>query len=224
MTQRVSPFFWPSFWSSLTLMGVTLLLYENSEAREVAWDSFKIIFAVVTTPFILETTCIIIGICVVMGIRHFQEKKEGDGWVYLATQEPDTNDLPRALTERLQSTVLTDKPEATDEAHSQRSVIEGYLELGMGAQALSEFQANAPWPESLASTLLTIRVLSASLDTDSALTTLREAIKKHPTEKPTLAQTAIESGQWLTKHQQAPELASLWFKEAAALQSSQSAA
>jgi hypothetical protein len=218
MEQRSSHFFWPSFVSTFAVLGISLLLFENAEAREVAWDSFKMIFAVVTTPFILETTCIIVGICVVFGVRIFQDKRDGDGWVYLATQEPDTNDLPRALTERLQSTVLTNKPEITDEALSRRSVVEGYLELGMGAQALAEFQANSPWPDDLASSLLTVRVLSASLDTDAAMETFKKALKQYVTEKPALAETAIESGHWLTNHQQDRELASLWFKEAALLQ------
>ena len=217
MASRAWRIFWPVFWTLAATTGLIVLCRVNPEAREVTLDTLKTIFGIVTTPFILETTCIIIGICILMAIRQWQDKKDGDGWVYLATQEPDDKDLPRALTERLQSVVLPEKPEMPDDVLTRRSVIEGYLELGMGAQALAEWNATNGWPDDLASALLHVRVLAVNLDTEPARTALREAAVRFPQHGKMPADAASEIARWFTTHLHRSDLADIWLQEAAAL-------
>lgn len=197
----------------LALLGLAALCYSSEDAREVTWDTIRTVLGVLCTPFILESASILLGICILMAIRHYQDKREGDGWVYLATQEPEEKNLPKALTERLQSVVMTDKPTEPDDNAARQAVIEGYLELGMGAQALTDFQS-ADWPDDLAASLLRSRVLAANMDTESSITHLRATASRFPTEKHAVASTALEISTWVNRHLHQQPLVKLWRDEA----------
>jgi len=213
MTSRHWKIFWPVFWSLLAASGLIVLCCYDETAREVAWETTRTVLGILCTPFILETTSIIVGICILMGIRHYQDKREGDGWVYLATQEPEDKTLPRALTERLQSVVLTEKPSEPDDNASRRAVIEGYLELGMAAQALADLNSDAA-QDDLESTLLRSRVLASNLETEAALLAIRDAETKFPDSKKDIAASALETSSWIGRHLQQPDLVKTWRTEA----------
>lgn len=206
--------FWTAFCIALAVAGLWTLYRSSETARDVTWETTRAVLGFLCTPFILEGTSIIVGICILMAIRHHQDKREGDGWVYLATQEPDEADLPKSLTERLQSVVMTDKPSEPDDVASRHAVIEGYLELGMGAQALEDF-LSTPWPTDLPPSLLHARVLAANLDTDRAIAKLRYTATRFPAEKQTVATAALEISAWVELHLHQPPLAKLWRDEAA---------
>lgn len=203
----------------LIVAGFIVLLILNDTAREVARDTFVLLFSIFTTPFIFEITCALLMLMAIFLINQWRLNKEGDGWVYLMSQEPDTKNLPASITQRLQSVVLPEKPEPVNEAQTTNSVIEGYLELGMPAQGLNELNANPASPEDTATSALRIRLLAANLDTDAAFTLLHESIARHQDSRALLAGACLESARWLLQHLHREDLARRWLTEAASLDS-----
>lgn len=205
------------FGTLLVLGGLTALLCLNSTAREVTLDSLGLAFAFFTTPFILEMTCLALFLMGLLAFNHWRLHKEGDGWVWLMTRETDDNNLPSAITQRLQSTVLTDKPEKLDESLVKAGVIEGYLELGMSAQALREI-GDAPPPagsqSSIEEVIIRIRVLAANLEKEAARQLVHATAAVHPESRFALAAACIENARWLLRHMHREDLAREWLVEA----------
>lgn len=197
--------------------GLAALLFLSPTAREVTLDSLGLAFAFFTTPFILETACLALFLIGLLAYNHWRLHKDGDGWVWLMTQEPDEKNLPAAITQRLQSTVLTDKPEILDEAQVEAGVIEGYLELGMAAQARQELGVDPPaaGPQpTIEAVILRTRVLAANLDHDAACQLLQSTMTAAPESRPALAATCIGNARWLLKHMHREDLAKFWLAKA----------
>lgn len=214
---RVSRIIAPLCGTLLVIGGLTALFCLNPTAREVTLDSLGLAFAFFTTPFILEMTCLALFLMGLLAYNHWRLHKEGDGWVWLMTQEPDGKNLPAAITQRLQSTVLTEKPEKLDEALVQAGVIEGYLELGMSAQALREIGEDPPAagsPPSIEELILRIRVLAANLDNNAARQLVHATVTDYPASRPVLATACIENARWLLRHMHREDLAKEWLVEA----------
>ncbi len=201
----------------LLVAGFVVLVILNDTAREVAHDAFVFVFSIFSTPFIFEATCALLMLVALLLINQWRLNKEGDGWVYLMSQEPNAKNLPPSITQRLQSVVLPEKPEPTDEAQTANSVIEGYLELGMPAQGLHELNEEAITSDDAATSALRIRLLAANLDTDEALTLLMESITRHQDSRVLLANACLENARWLLKHLHRKDLARRWLAEATAL-------
>ena len=202
MYSRASRILWPAIWNAGALAAHGVLLVLNPTAREVVKDTAVTLFAIFTTPFIFETTVAIIGVFLVLAINHWRIKKEGDGWVYLVTQEPDPSagTLSPETTQRLQGIVMHEKPEVVDEAGTNRANIEGFLELGMAGQAAEALRECDSLPDDEATVALRIRVLAANLETGAAQELLRAGIARFP-KRPTLfAQTALDCATWLESH------------------------
>ena len=124
------------------LVGVIVLLRTNETAREVAGQSALSVFQILTTPFILETSLALLGLCLVIAINHYRQQNDGDEWVYLEQKTPASNtasndDPPH----RHDSVVWTDKPETFDETAAGLEVVEGYLDLGLAEDALREWSS-----------------------------------------------------------------------------------
>lgn len=211
----------PLIWTFLGLVAVGALLALNETAREVAKDTARTIFGIFTTPFIFEGTIAIVGFLMVLGINHWRLQKEGDGWVYLVTQEPDPGSakLPAAITQRLQGVVMQQQPEAVDEAGTARARIEGFLELGMSAQATEVMADCDELPDDEVTLALRVRVLAANLDTDTARSMLlHAAATRFPGKRALFAQTALDCADWLDTHTpQQKEAAQRWRSEVRAL-------
>jgi len=219
MSRTADRLFSPALWLPLIAGAGAGLLYSSATAREVAGDSVKLLFVLVSTPFFLEATCAVTFFIGLLAYNHWRLKKDGDGWVYIVDQEAEDSTLPKALTERLHNVVLTEKPETLDETTAQRSVIEGYLELGMGAQALADFNTNSSWPDDAATASLRVRVLAANMDTERAAVSLADAATRFPDERSNLARTALEVARWTKAHLHRAELVERWFNAARALDS-----
>jgi hypothetical protein len=220
-SQSASRHLWPWLWTLLGVAGLALLLVLNPNAREVARDTIAVLFAILTTPFILESTIAIVGLIVVLTYNQWRLKKDGDEWVYMVTQEdsgvsPTTGEkLPKAITQRLQGIVLKDKPVPLDESQAITGVIEGYLELGMPSQALDELHRTTDLPDTVASAILRFRVLGANLATEPALSLLRDAAERFPQSRPDLVIAAQDIARWIEKHMQSQAKAySAWRNEA----------
>lgn len=201
----------------LVCSGLAALFVLNPTAREVTVDALGLAFAFFTTPFILETTCAALFLLGLLAYNHWRMHREGDGWVWLMTQEPKSKDLPAKITQRLQSTVLEQKPEPVDESQAESGIIEGYLELGMPSQALAELDANIGGLHALEAACLRIRVLAANLDTDEALALQHETAGSDPAARILLANVSLENARWLLRHVHREDLARRWLAEARAL-------
>lgn len=198
----------------LVVGALVALLTLNPTAREVTGDALGLAFAFFTTPFILETTCAALFLLGLLAYNHWRLHKEGDGWVWLVTHEPDAKGLPATVTQRLQSTVLGQKPEPVDVSQTESGIIEGYLELGMPAQALQQLNGiPAPTPP-LDALVLRIRVFAANLDTEPATQLLRATAAAEVGSRQALAAAALENARWLLKHLQREDLARHWLAEA----------
>ena len=204
----------PVAWMLLAAGGLAALLVFNPTAREVTVDSLGLAFAFFSTPFILETTCAALFLIGLLAYNQWRLHKEGDGWVWLMTREPDEKNLPATITQRLQSTILVQKPETMDESQAESGVIEGYLELGMPAQALQELNEEAAPLTPRDAAILRIRVLASNLDTAVATQFLRDAAATGTASRPVLAAAAVENAGWLLKHLDRADLARHWLEEA----------
>lgn len=65
-----------------------------SRDKELVRDIFTGTFSVVTSPFFLETTVFFIGLSMVVLWNSWRMRREGDGWVYLAEDEPRAGQAP----------------------------------------------------------------------------------------------------------------------------------
>ncbi len=72
----------PLLWIILVGTGFGLLLKHSANAREVTGQALQMIFGVLTTPFILETTMAIVGLLIVLQWNQYKRKKDIiDEWV-----------------------------------------------------------------------------------------------------------------------------------------------
>jgi hypothetical protein len=182
----------------------------------VAKDTALILFSVFTTPFIFEATVAVAGLLLLLFLNQWRLKKEGDGWVYLLTQEPDNGatKLPASITQRLEGLLMHEKPEPVDEAGTTRAKIEGFLELGMAAQAAEALAESNLLADDAITGALRVRVLAANLDTANAQQLLRTDATRFAERRILFAQTALDCAYWLEAH--APNqraTAELWRRE-----------
>lgn len=190
----------PLMWTIGVLVAVVVLLKSNSTAREVAGESALVIFQILTAPFVLETTLVILGLCAVFAINHYRQQKEGDEWVYLQKQEPsagsdaETDDPPH----RHDAVVWHEKPDDFDEAAAGFEVIEGYMDLGLADDALQEL-ASLPQrlrQEERADDFF-VRALAMAGKMSQATSVLDESAKTHPGRSQRLSVTALSVAIWL---------------------------
>lgn len=193
---------------------ITAVLVLSPTAREVTVESLQLVFAIVTTPFILETLSAALFLLGLLAYNRWRMHKEGDGWVYLMTQETT---VPGTATRQVHSMILPTKPEPVNTDEDEAGVIEGYLELGLAAQALEELNRvdDPDLAQTLDITLLRIRVLAANLDTDAALSLLRKTAADHPQALAQLAVNAEQTAAWMQEHLPShPDESRLWQEEA----------
>jgi hypothetical protein len=216
MSRRSSPIILAVLVVVFGIVAIAAIFAANSTAREVAAGTAATLFGIVTTPIIFESTIAIFGIFIVLAIARWRLHKEGDGWVYLVTQEPGQHGaaLPPSITQRLKGVVLQDKPEAMDEAGTARAKVEGFLELGMAAQAAEALEENDDLPDDEATAALRVRVLAANLDTACARELFRASNARYITHHALFAQTAMECANWLESHAPHQKAAvQLWHSE-----------
>ncbi len=117
--------------------GLCLLAWFVFRDRQLTKDIFGGLFSVVTTPFFMETTIFVLGLAIVVIWNSWRQKKDGDGWVFLAEDEPRER-LGQAPGRH--DAVFPSPPECPPQ-HLDLTVIEGLLELGAWAEAGEELLA-----------------------------------------------------------------------------------
>lgn len=135
----------PVLWAVLGAVVVVVVLVASPTAREVSAESARVVFQVVTSPFILESSLALLGLCIVIMINQRRIQKEGDGWVYLQVKDsaPETESKADDPPHRHDAVIWLEKPAPFDQAAAGFDVVEGYLDLGLPEEALSEIDA---WP------------------------------------------------------------------------------
>lgn len=86
---------------------------------------------VMTTPFFLETSFVIIGMMVVFALNHWQQKRDGDEFVYL--EQLDGTDEPAGMPEHAKWAVYREKPLDGE--------IPSLLEQAEGALAIGDYES-----------------------------------------------------------------------------------
>lgn len=203
-------YLWPLLWTVLGLVGYALLLVFSPTAREVSRETATMLFSILSTPFILETTFALLGIFIVMGINHWRLSKEGDGWVYMVSQEADETEAGAKNSQRLQGIIFQEKPLLLDQESAAHGVLEGYLDLGMAAQALKELEEQSDLPDDAPTAALKIRILAANLDTEAARALLQKSIGRFPQSGDLFKQTAKATLIWLKTHLPDHEAIRIW--------------
>lgn len=87
---------------------------------------------VMTTPFILEASFVILGFVIVIGLNVWHRHREGDEWVYL--EQVKSDELPADLPDQARWAVFRDPPPPGEEPDSLVR-IEGALAIGDFASA-----------------------------------------------------------------------------------------
>lgn len=216
--ENASRVHWPLMLSTALAVGLIMVILTNEEGQELAKGTLRALFSVLTTPFILEATSVFILSVALLTYNRWRREKDGDDWVYMVTQEQDDPTVPESITQRLQSTIVETKPDDSLLTSSNYSALEGYLELGMAAEALAELKKLPDTDDSLEFAQLKIRVLGSNLEIAKAQAVVSAVLDQHANSRPALARTALENAFWIHQHLKRPELGSQWVQMATALQ------
>jgi hypothetical protein len=93
-------------------------------------DWAGVMVGLITTPFILEASFIIIGLCVVMWINHCRERREGDEFVYLDQLDDES---AKGLPDQAKWATYRNKP--------LKGEMPGLLEQAEGAVAIGDYES-----------------------------------------------------------------------------------
>jgi hypothetical protein len=130
-------------WIAVPLAALIIMLCVSQTAREVTTQTAFTLVQFLSTPFILETTVAVFGLCIVFAWNQWRhEKHERDEWVYLEkTQAPTAEESDGGTPpHRLDAVMWKERPEAFDGTAAALSVIEGFLALDLVADAESAFE------------------------------------------------------------------------------------
>ena len=144
-TSVPSPRWWlaPLVFTIGLIIALAIVWQASEIAREVLAKAVMMIVGALSTPFILETTVALFGLCIVIAINQWRLNKEGDGWVYLAQTEPDAASVAAGAetpAKRLDPVVMTTPLDQSTDLHARLAMIEGYLDLGLTQEAQDHLQ------------------------------------------------------------------------------------
>lgn len=93
------------------------------------------IMGILTTPFFMEASFVILGLVIVVTLNHWRRIKDGDEFVYL--EQVDGPDAPKDWPDQANWAVFREKP--------LDAVVPSLLEQAEGAFAIGDFEATAEW-------------------------------------------------------------------------------
>ncbi len=102
------------------------------------------VIGLMTTPFVMETTFVILGIVLIITINHWRRIKEGDDFVFL--EQIDAQDAPKDLPDHAKWALYREKP--------QDPIALSLLEKAEGALAISDYAMATQWISEMDSTEL----------------------------------------------------------------------
>lgn len=86
----------PVLWSLAMIVGIVAFACFNETAREVALQGVAYLFAFLSTPFVMEASAALAGLCIVLIINNRRIAKEGDGWVVMEVKEQEQKPAEKA--------------------------------------------------------------------------------------------------------------------------------
>ncbi len=89
--RRAGRWFWPAFAGALCAAAGLVLAWMAGD-REFGRNFLRGLIGFFTTPFILEATLLVAGICLVVAWNDWRRKRQGSDWVYLAEDDPHVRD------------------------------------------------------------------------------------------------------------------------------------
>ncbi len=102
------------------------------------------VVGLLTTPFVMESSFVILGILIVITLNHWRRMKEGDDFVFL--EQVNEKHAPRDLPDHARWAVFLEKP--------QEVVRLSLLEKAEGAFSIGDHSAAAQWISEMESTEL----------------------------------------------------------------------
>jgi hypothetical protein len=119
-------------------IGILLVLLLLIPALLVGWrylpglagEWLGVIAGLMSTPFLLEASFLIIGLVIVIAVNHWRQRRDGDELVYL--EQIDGPDLPGDLPDQAKWAVYRDEPLS--------GVEPSLLERAEGAMAIRDFE------------------------------------------------------------------------------------
>jgi len=116
--------------------GLFLLLVMATGLPGLAGEFFTRVVGIVTTPFLMETSVIILGFILVLLINHWRRHREGDELVYL----DEVKDAPKEVPDQARWAIYRDKPlEAGNPALAD--LLEGAVAIGDHESAIEILDA-----------------------------------------------------------------------------------
>lgn len=119
---------------ALLIGGVGLLavfLWLGRAMPGIFGEWFGIVAGIVSTPFLMEASFVVLGFMIVLGLNSWRQRREGDEFVYL---EQVTGPEAETLPESARWAVYKERPEAT-RSPDELALIEGAIEIGDFEQA-----------------------------------------------------------------------------------------
>jgi len=89
--RRSGRWFWPAFAGALCAAAALALAWVAID-RELGRNFLRGLVGFFTTPFVLEATLLVAGICLVVAFNDWRCKRQGNDWVYLAEDDPHARD------------------------------------------------------------------------------------------------------------------------------------
>lgn len=74
-------------WTLGMIIAVGVAAYMNETVREVVAQGLGYFFGFLSTPFILEASTALLGLCIVLIINSRRIEREGDGWVMMEVKD-----------------------------------------------------------------------------------------------------------------------------------------
>lgn len=93
------------------------------------------LIGLMTTPFVMETSFVILGIVLVITLNHWRRVKEGDDFVFL--EQIDEENAPKGLPDHARWALYREKP--------QDPVKLSLLEKAEGAVAIGDYEMATQW-------------------------------------------------------------------------------
>lgn len=133
----------PLLFTAGLFIAISIIWQVSETAREVLAKAIMMIVGALSTPFVLETTVALFGLCIVIAVNQWRLNKEGDGWVYLAQTEPDAASVAAGAetpAQRLEGVIMTTPPDEAIDLNARLAMIEGYIDLGLTHEAQDHLQ------------------------------------------------------------------------------------